>query len=99
MKWRTDVEGWALLQPRARSMRRSPTPAEKRLWQRLRRDRLGARFRSQVAIGTFIVDFYCAARRLVVEVDGPVHDGRTDADAERDHVLGDAESARPSCSQ
>ena len=87
MKGLSDAEGWALLRPRARSMRRTPTLAEKRLWQRLRRDRLGVRFRSQVVIGSFIVDFYCPARRLVVEVDGAVHDARAEADAERDHTL------------
>jgi len=68
-------------------MRRSPTLAEKKLWQRLRRDQLGVRFRSQVAIGTFIVDFFCPTRRLIVEVDGSVHDARSEADAERDRML------------
>ncbi len=52
-----------------------------------RRDGLGVRFRSQVVIGRFIVDFYCPARRLVVEVDGGVHDARGVADAERDRTL------------
>jgi hypothetical protein len=42
----------------------------------------------QVAVGQFIVDFYCPARRLVVEVDGGVHDGRADVDEERDRILG-----------
>ena len=42
------------------------------------------RFRSQVAIGTFIVDFFCPARRLIVEVDGSIHDARREVDSERD---------------
>jgi very-short-patch-repair endonuclease len=87
MPWRTDAEGWELLGLRARSMRREPTNAESRLWQRLRRNQLGGRFRSQVAIVRFIVDFYCPSRRLVVEVDGGAHDARSDADAERDRIL------------
>ena len=88
MRWRADTEGWGLLQPRARSMRRSPTLAENKLWQRLRRDQLGVWFRSQVVVGRFIADFYCPARGLIVEVDGGVHDTRGEADCERDRMLG-----------
>jgi very-short-patch-repair endonuclease len=84
---RTDLEGWRLLQPRARSMRSSPTEAEARLWQRLRRGRLGVRFRRQVVIGRFIVDFFCPSAGLVVEVDGPIHEGRREIDQERDEAL------------
>ena len=80
--------GWRLLRPRAQQMRRAPTPAEKRLWQFLRRGRLGTRFRRQVAIGPFIVDFYCPAQSLVVEVDGEVHDDHLDVDARRSEILG-----------
>jgi len=68
-------------------MRRCATPAEELLWHRLRRDQLGVRFRRQTVIGRFIVDFYCPARALVVEVDGPVHDERGDFDAERERML------------
>ena len=87
MGWRTDARGWILQQPRARSMRRSPTPAERLLWQRLRRSQLGVRFRRQVVIGQFIADFYCPKRALVLEVDGGVHDDRRDIDQERDVAL------------
>ena len=56
-------------------MRQNPTPAESRLWQRLRSKQiLGFRFRRQHPIERFIVDFYCRDARLVVEVDGPFHD-------------------------
>lgn len=65
---------WAKLKPLARQMRHISTPAENRLWQQLRRkQRLGFKFRRQHAMERFIVDFYCPAARLVVEVDGPVH--------------------------
>ena len=57
----------------ARRMRADPTHAEFHLWQRLRRNQLGARFRRQVAIGPFIVDFACLSRRLIVECDGSQH--------------------------
>ena len=64
------------------------TPAERRLWNCLRANRLGGlQFRRQQVIDGFIVDFYCHAAAVVVEVDGPVHDDRADYDAERDRIL------------
>jgi very-short-patch-repair endonuclease len=73
---------------RARELRRSMTPAEKQLWAALRRNQLDRlHFRRQQIIDGFIVDFYCHAAHLVVEVDGPVHDRQRPYDAERDRVL------------
>jgi very-short-patch-repair endonuclease len=64
------------------------TPEEKLLWQRLRANRLqGLHFRRQQIIDGFIVDFYCHAADLVIELDGPAHQRRTDYDAERDRVI------------
>ncbi len=57
----------------ARAMRKHPTPSEALLWAALRRNRLGHHFRRQHVIGSFIADFACLSRRLVVEVDGAVH--------------------------
>ncbi|MCX5518696.1 endonuclease domain-containing protein [Kaistia defluvii] len=58
----------------ARTMRRNMTEAEFRLWLRLRARAVeGLKFRRQVPIGPFIVDFFCAERRLVVEIDGSQH--------------------------
>ena len=72
----------------AKALRRHMTPAEKRLWSALRRNQLdGFHFRRQQIIDGFIVDFYCHAAGLVVEVDGPVHEGQKEYDAERDRVL------------
>jgi very-short-patch-repair endonuclease len=45
-------------------------------------------FRRQVVIGSYIVDFFAPARRLVVEVDGGHHERRQRQDARRDHALG-----------
>jgi adenine-specific DNA-methyltransferase len=60
------------------------TPAERKLWQRIRRGQLdGAHFHRQHAVGRFIVDFLCARARLVVEVDGDTHAEQTEYDAER----------------
>jgi very-short-patch-repair endonuclease len=71
----------------ARDMRNNPTRAERALWQRLKgRQVKGLRFRRQHSIDRFIVDFYCAEARLVIEVDGPSHAGPT-YDAERQDCL------------
>ena len=70
---------------RARQMRREMTLTEAMLWLRLRRNGLGVHFRPQVVLDGFIVDFYCHAAALVVEVDGPLHDSAYDA--ERDLVF------------
>jgi very-short-patch-repair endonuclease len=59
---------------RSRDLRRESTDAERRLWAALRnRQFFGAKFRRQVAIGRFIVDFCCTERQLVVELDGGQH--------------------------
>ena len=68
-------------------MRSRPTDAEHRLWQILRAKRLaGWKFRRQQVIGPYIVDFYCAAARLVVEADGSQH-ADNPHDAQRDAWL------------
>jgi very-short-patch-repair endonuclease len=68
-------------------MRREPTAAEQRLWGLLRGSGLGTRFRRQHAIGQFVVDFYCAAASLVIELDGSSHDGREPDDRIRQDWL------------
>ena len=62
----------ARLVPRARAMRREMTMAERRLWHDCLVN-LGLNFRRQRPIGRFIVDFYCADLKLVIEVDGESH--------------------------
>ena len=85
------VRGQAVSQEkiqRAKDLRRNMTEAEQALWKRLRANRLGGwHFRRQQIIAGFIVDFYCHATALVVEVDGDVHDQQIELDAERDRVL------------
>lgn len=65
---------------RARTLRRSMTDAEARLWYLLRDRRLvGVKFRRQVPIGPYVVDFCCHERGLIVECDGSQHlDSATD---------------------
>ena len=77
------------LDPRLREfatdMRSAPTMPETVLWKRLRGSQLGFKFRRQTVIGPYIVDFFCPAVGLVVELDGRTHDG--EADVRRDAVL------------
>ncbi|UOQ77478.1 endonuclease domain-containing protein [Hymenobacter sp. 5516J-16] len=70
-------------------MRSNPTAAEDALWQALRNNQLGVKFRRQHVIGTFIVDFVCVEAQLIVEVDGDVHreTGQAEHDAGRTHEL------------
>jgi len=68
---------------RARELRKNQTPAEQMLWRQLRNRRLcGLKFRRQHPIGSYIVDFYCAQHKLVVELDGGIHQQQADYDAE-----------------
>ena len=70
--------------PRARSLRKTPTDAEQKLWTVLRRQQIeGHRFRRQHPIGVYVVDFVCLAEKLVVEVDGGQHAENIHADAKR----------------
>ena len=72
----------------ARQFRKEPTPSEGILWQAIRGRRLeGVKFRREQPIGLFIVDFFAAAQRLIVEVDGPIHDTQVEADARRQELL------------
>ena len=69
---------------RARSLRRDQSTAEQKLWGRLRNRQLeGHKFRRQVPLGRFIVDFSCYDARLVIEVDGGQHAEQTQEDAAR----------------
>jgi very-short-patch-repair endonuclease len=78
----------ALLATRARQMRFRLTPSEAALSKLIRGRKLGVTFRRQVVVvGQFIADFLAPSVRLVVEVDGGYHAGRTHADARRDEKL------------
>ena len=73
---------------RARRLRRHQTDAERILWFRLRGRRLaGWKFKRQVPIDGFIVDFVCADAKVIVELDGSQHAVRTRQDEERTKTL------------
>lgn len=73
-----------------RNLRQQTTPSEKKLWSIVRSRRLGGfKFRRQHGIGPFVVDFFCSEVKLVVELDGNVHDNpaRAAYDRERQEYL------------
>ena len=80
----------------ARKLRNNPTPSEEILWQRIRKDKIGRRILRQHPIiyqteffdhYFFIPDFYCASSKLVIELDGRIHDYQKDRDKNRDEIL------------
>jgi very-short-patch-repair endonuclease len=76
------------LRDRARDLRADQTASERRLWGELRGRRLGGwKWRRQAPIGPYIVDFYCPAARVVVELDGSQHLDQADYDRRRTEYL------------
>ena len=79
-------EAWLL--SRARELRKGQSNPERLLWGALRSHRLnGLKFRRQVPIGNYIVDFLCEHYRVIIEVDGDSHQGRVAADKDREEQL------------
>lgn len=78
------------LKPFARDLRKHLTDVEQLLWSKIRRKQLaGAQFYRQKPIGPYIVDFYCPAKQLVIELDGGQHftEKGENSDMERDRYL------------
>ena len=72
----------------ARNLRKNHTDAEKLLWNHLRsRQMAGCKFRRQLAIEPYIVDFVCLSRKLIIELDGSQHVEATDYDKTRTEFL------------
>ena len=76
----------------AKELRKEETEAEKNLWGKLNKNQmLGLQFRRQHPINMFIADFYCAKLKLVIEVDGSIHEipEYQDHDIGRSEILND----------
>ena len=88
---------WKNITELARYQRSNPTPSEKALWEILRKRRLNnLRFVRQKPLvqwesngikGFYIADFYCAKYKLVIELDGRIHEYQKEYDFQRDRVL------------
>jgi very-short-patch-repair endonuclease len=74
---------------RARKLRREMTLPEVLLWRFLRGKPMGVKFRKQHPVENYVLDFYCAEKRIAVEIDGIAHDmgNRPERDARRDAKL------------
>jgi len=74
----------AKIQERAKELRKEATSAERILWERLRGKQLsGFKFRRQAPLGSVIADFYCAKAKLIIEIDGDIHDLQVEEDQQR----------------
>ena len=83
---------YSLLKENALEQKRYPTEAERCLWEILRANKMGHRFRRQHIVGDFIVDFICLPLNLIIEVDGEYHNNpkQKEADHLRDSILNQA---------
>ena len=75
------------LKTRRQTLRSQMPPAEALLWQQIRgKQLLGYKFRRQYSVGRYVLDFYCPALRLGIELDGDSHfqEGAAQGDQERD---------------
>jgi very-short-patch-repair endonuclease len=76
------------LKERAKALRRAGNLSEVLLWNQLKKGQFkGFDFDRQKIIGNYIVDFYCAEKQAVIEVDGSSHDDKAEYDAQRDAFL------------
>ena len=76
------------LKERAKALRRAGNLSEVLLWNQIKNGQFkGLDFDRQKIIGNYIVDFYCAEKNVVIEVDGSSHDDKADYDAQRDAYL------------
>ena len=80
---------WDRVKASGRAMRKAPTPAEDALWQALRGQQMGVKFRRQHAIDSYIVDFVSLPDKLIIEVDGEIHNepNQAEYDAGRTQIL------------
>ena len=67
------INNLAKLKDRRRELRRNETKQEKLLWWHLKAGKIGCKFKRQHSVGGYILDFYCGEKKLVVEIDGGVH--------------------------
>lgn len=77
----------SIFKERRKILRKSLTPQEFKLWFYLKNKNLGPKFRRQHSIGSYIVDFYCKEKNLIIELDGSQHMEAKEYDKERDNYI------------
>ncbi len=86
----SDSKTWKAVKDNVHENRKNPTEAEEKIWDAVRNSNLGHKFRRQHTIDKFIVDFVCIEKKLVVEIDGRIHDTQQKEDAERTKIIQEA---------
>ena len=85
---RTNLPYNTQLKQRAKELRKAGNLSEALLWLQIKNKKFkGLDFDRQVVIGNYIVDFYCADKKTVIEIDGCTHDEKVEYDAARDKYL------------
>ena len=83
-----DIERQRSLHRRARLFRKLATPAEHFLWQHIKDKQISdLRIRRQFPIDRYIADFCCITKKLVIEIDGPIHETTQERDKNRELIL------------
>ncbi len=72
---------------RRKELRRRSTAVEGLLWKHLRNNCLGFKFKRQYSVVNYVVDFYCHAAKLAIELDGPIHKTSKNYDTYRTRYL------------
>ena len=86
--WNTaEASLYNLIGPLRKDLKGNQTEAEGILWKQLKANQLGVKFRRQHIIGRFIADFVCLPAKLVIEVDGKIHENQQEYDAQRTEYL------------
>ena len=80
-------KNYRLIKLRRDELKKNPTPAEDLLWSYLKNKSTGHRIRRQHIIETFIVDFVCLKKELIIEVDGKIHEKQKEYDDSRTEHL------------
>jgi very-short-patch-repair endonuclease len=84
-----EIHNTKYLKVARKDLRNNLTPQETILWKRLKNSNSGYKFRRQHSIKNFITDFYCPAKKLVIEIDGGQHIDNKEYDYERTKVFED----------
>ena len=84
-----DKKYWEQLKERARELRKDQTEAEKIIWEKLRDSQTGHKIRRQHPIGPFVADFICIGNKLIIELDGVIHNFQKERDEARTYFLND----------
>ncbi len=86
--WQTaDATLYDKLAPIQNELKNNLTEAENILWQVVRNNKLGEKIRRQHIVGRYVADFICLSKKLIIEVDGKIHEGQKEADEDRTAYL------------